>query len=505
MITVPTVQRKAALLAAFLTLVLLLVWRSGAHYRNPVGSESYLSKPANNHTVDSLFQAQVEFWKNFHKILEKSKPDCDSPKRMGTADAVGFDATKELQRPDLTAMPEEDVLKMRHAHSKFVNSLQAMAPKLKGAYRSGTRGIVSTAGGPYLPVFVISLQMLRRTGSKMPVEVLLSSKSEYESEICEGVLPELNAKCIVLTDILEASGHTKPIEHYQLKCFAMLFTSFEEFLFLDADAFPAYDPKDLFTNEPFISKGMVMWPDFWGSSASSKFYEISGQSVPPMSKRQSTESGEVLLHKGTHAKALLLATYYNYYGPSHYYILLSQGAPGEGDKETFCAAADALNMRYYQTSERVTVLGKPNKDGGCDGSAMVQFDPVQDYNQTSHGIWRVKDPGAGQKPRPFFVHVNYPKFNPATIFQEGGPTKDLEGKDARAWRMYQDTIDSFGYDLEQAYWEKIEWTACELETKFRSWQGQRDICARVKSYWNIVFGTPLERILEHHGSSKTTG
>ena len=155
MITVPTVQRKATLLAAFLTLVLLLVWRSGANYRDLVAgggeNESHLNQQAantnhRNHDNDPIFQAQIEFWKSFSKILDKTKPDVESPKRMGIANAVGFDANKDLQRPDLTAMPEEDVLKMRHAHSKFVNFLQAVDMKLQGTYVPKSRGIVSTAG-----------------------------------------------------------------------------------------------------------------------------------------------------------------------------------------------------------------------------------------------------------------------------------------------------------------------------------------------------------------------
>ncbi|KAK7679537.1 Golgi alpha-1,2- mannosyltransferase [Cerrena zonata] len=43
--------------------------------------------------------------------------------------------------------------------------------------------------------------------------------------------------------------------------------------------------------------------------------------------------------------------YYNYYGPDYYYPLLSQGAAGEGDKETFIAAAHKLKLPYYQVKE----------------------------------------------------------------------------------------------------------------------------------------------------------
>lgn len=40
--------------------------------------------------------------------------------------------------------------------------------------------------------------------------------------------------------------------------------------------------------------------------------------------------------------------YYQLYGPSIYYPLLSQGTLGQGEKETYVAAAMALNMSFYQ-------------------------------------------------------------------------------------------------------------------------------------------------------------
>lgn len=52
----------------------------------------------------------------------------------------------------------------------------------------GTKGIVSTAGGTY-PILVISLRMLRRTGSTLPIEIFLADEDEYEEYICDVVLP----------------------------------------------------------------------------------------------------------------------------------------------------------------------------------------------------------------------------------------------------------------------------------------------------------------------------
>jgi len=70
-----------------------------------------------------------------------------------------------------------------------------------------------------------------------PVEVFLSSPRDYEQFICEIVLPALNARCLILSDIL--GDDVGSFFMIQNKCVAILFSTFEEVLFLDADVFAA--------------------------------------------------------------------------------------------------------------------------------------------------------------------------------------------------------------------------------------------------------------------------
>jgi alpha 1,2-mannosyltransferase len=163
------------------------------------------------------------------------------------------------------------------------------------------------------------------------MEVFLASMEEYEEYICEGVLPSLNARCIVLTDILEMD-RSSDIIHSQLKSFALLFSSFEEVLWLDPGCFTLYDPAQLFKSEPFKSTGMIAWPDFWASTVSPLFYKISSQSTPSTSLRASTDAGKFLVSKKKHQESLLLMSYYTYYGRSHYNQLLSQANPSDAEK-----------------------------------------------------------------------------------------------------------------------------------------------------------------------------
>ncbi|CAI7567636.1 unnamed protein product [Penicillium pancosmium] len=476
-----SILRVRSLLAAIL-LASFLVW----------SFSRYTSAPTLDfgRTVPNLTTAQQSFWRSLHTLLEQHGPDTNPLVEDVKAPTEGFNADDDTKpRPDYVLVAREDVDTMREAHSNFLNALKskpessAKSSNLHLQYIPGTKGIVSTAGGSYLPVLVISLRMLRRTGSKLPMEVFLADGEEYEEYICDVVLPSLNARCIILSTILDASSSSSSsslpaakITKYQFKPFAMLFSSFEEILFLDADAFPLTPPEKIFTSDPFKTTGMITWPDFWSSSVSPTFYEIIGLPTPPaMNLRASTESGEFMLSKRTHSLTLILATYYNYYGPSHYWPLLSQGAAGEGDKETFVAAAMALDEPFYQVSQAICALGHRTAGGsGMAGSAMAQFDPMQDYARRSAREGKGMVSGGGNKPDVFFIHANFPKFNPATIFQSGHevqPVFDDEGAYTRAWTIPEDVIASLrlngnsGKDVEKAFWEEILWTACELEGK----------------------------------------
>jgi alpha 1,2-mannosyltransferase len=148
-----------------------------------------------------------------------------------------------------------------------------------------------------------------------------------------------------------------------------------------------------------------------------------------------------------------------------------------------------MDEPYYQVSEPIVAMGHRTKSG-LAGSAMVQFDPVEDYTLTQRGEWRVHGSKA-PAPRAFFIHANFPKFNPATVFDEQAvkPTFEDDGSYTRAWTIPEEVIGKFRTDVEKQFWKEILWTACELETKFRSWEGRDGICQRVKDYWNAMFPT----------------
>ncbi|KAH0066661.1 nucleotide-diphospho-sugar transferase, partial [Aureobasidium melanogenum] len=239
---------------------------------------------------------------------------------------------------------------LQTAHSKFVSTLKSWPDHLAEQIFSGT-GIVIVGGGEYFGPAIIGIHMLRRSGSDLPVQVFVADESEYEDKLCQDYLPKLGAECLILSDFIQGFEVT----HYQLKSLAMLLSSFERVLYLDSDSIPLLKPEtELFAAEPYTSTGLVIWPDFWISTESPSFYDVAGIGVmPPNLPKSSSEAGQLLINKRKHLKTLLLANYYNIYGPDFYYPLLSQGALGQGDKETFMAAAMVLNSSYYRVKTGV--------------------------------------------------------------------------------------------------------------------------------------------------------
>ena len=460
-------------------------------------------------TANALLDSQARFWRSLYQIILNNDPNCKNPPNPVVPQQldIGFDATQDRQRPEVLYMDTADIKRMREAHSNFVSDMKN-TPKMP--YEAGTRGVVLTGGFKQLPVLVISVRMLRRTGSDLPVEVFVADRADWDDQICNTVLPSLNAKCNLFSDIFQAAGSGVSIDRFQFKIMAILFSSFQDVLLVDSDAFPMHDPLPLFEEEPFKSNGLIVWPDFWYPSESPYYFGIAKiDTIPHLNERASIESGELMYSKAKHHMSLMLAAYYNYYGPTYYYPLLSQGAPGEGDKETFAWAATAIGEPYYAVHERVMALGRHDTNGDYLGSAMAQHDPVSDYNFTkAHGPPhdRNKDGDTGKDNhfdiqvsdvKPFFVHANFPKFDPSTIFDHQSPTQDTNGTNVRVWMDPARAVELFGFDAERRFWEEIKATACEYEDQFGTWKGKTGICQRTQEYCNDVFGgagpaTPLE-------------
>jgi alpha 1,2-mannosyltransferase len=505
---------RLPLILVFLIVGFNILWlrnfKPGRHPPPGEGEEVRNHTSITQDTVSS-FRQLIPFWRKLATSLESARPTCGPvtiyPPSPGNDDFFTYE-------PLFPNKPIPDRLKnftgdQEHAlflaHYAMRNSAQRLGPSLP--FDHDTTGIVTTAGAEYVPVLLVSLRMLRRTGCQLPVEVFLDSHAEYNVTLCEEILPSLNAHCRILLDIYNAADNAAPPKHFQYKVFSILFSSFQKVLFLDADAFPAHDPTPLFKNAPFTTHGLITWPDFWANSASAHYYHIAGFPEVPPATRYASESGQLMLDKEKHRQSLLMMVYYNYYGPDYYYPLFSQGGPGTGDKDTFLAAAMAVDAPFYQVKRPIWALGRwgPKKEGVFDAAAMAQADPMEDFEykapHRSHihkkAEWGKDDvsgehqkeqkflgghEGAPRTPRPFFVHCSMNKLDPAKVLHPFGKAFTSDGRMVRIYTTEDDgrsVIEAFGYDFEKRVWESIAVEACRTDEK---------LCGRVKKYFKTVFG-----------------
>jgi alpha 1,2-mannosyltransferase len=157
---------------------------------------------------------------------------------------------------------------------------------------------------------------------------------------------------------------------YLGKQLAILASSFQEVLFLDADNLPLKDPSFLFDDPSYTETGLLVWPDFWDSQVAPGTWEALG--VPLEDRpRGSFESGQMLLDKRRCWQPLLLAIYFNMQGKVFYPLF---STAGQGDKETLPLAWLALGRsKYGRVPHAVFAVGTVNIT--FNGVAMLQHAP----------------------------------------------------------------------------------------------------------------------------------
>lgn len=483
------------LLAGLCLLVIFFVFTRDGDVDLPASNDEYLLT-VEYEGESSWLDLQRQFWRQLYRDLETHRPDTTPlmhPKGIGLS--VPFNRSSTRKRPERLYMTSRQKKAVKQSHAAFVAKISARQYPLP--YRVGTRGIVTTVSRRYLNVAIVSIRMLRRTGSTLPVEIFLADWSEYDLDVCGYIMPSLGAACIVLEDIFDISmENSVNIKRYQFKVMSILFSSFEDVLFLDSDCFPVADPEYLFDERPFTNTGLIIWPDFWFASESPLFFEIAEIKAPDIRDNPSSESGEIMYSKRKHELGLLLAAYYNYYGPEFYYPLQAQGAPGEGDKETYVWAAKAMRGSFYTVKAAVHPLGYYTQNSDWRGSAMVQFDPAKDFalanDLSNEPLQEIYDP----RSRPLFLHVNTPKIDPGQIFipppyLSFGRTSPTLDSDLRMRRIWHDSKDGarnfFERDVEAEMWEEVKNIACQYERKLSAWADQIYICRNATIYYETVF------------------
>jgi hypothetical protein len=115
---------------------------------------------------------------------------------------------------------------------------------------------------------------------------------------------------------------------WQLKPYALINSTFEEVIMLDADQVPLIDPATIFEWPEYRETGAVFWPDVVDLSPENPVWRRLG--LEPR-KARSFESGQICMNKKTHWKPLAVALRINELADTFYQLVY-------GDKDTFLLA-----------------------------------------------------------------------------------------------------------------------------------------------------------------------
>ncbi|KAI4250761.1 MAG: hypothetical protein LQ352_005266 [Teloschistes flavicans] len=292
---------------------------------------------------------------------------------------------------DYLDMTVEEASDMRDQHAELTASLPSYPQGLFSGH-----GIVILAGGKYSEIAATTLGMIRLLGSRLPIEVWMIDRVEEKKGWCDELFLQ-GIACRFVSDYLQdmsAFSH-----HYQLKIAAIMCSSFAEVLFLDGDSMPVVNPDQIFHVPEYLKTGAVLWPDYWKATESPYTGYITGRSQEKDTQLpgfQTVDSGQMLWNKEKQWKVLCLSAYYNYFGPTYWYTLITQGGSGWGDKDTFSTALRALGAEWTMIPHHLQTQRYDDGTGHGKGSGMAMMQA---------------DPADMKEFKPLFLHSNFIKFS----------------------------------------------------------------------------------------------
>ena len=199
------------------------------------------------------------------------------------------------------------------------------------------RGIVICGGGVrYFTNAWVCVNMLRRHGCRLPIEVWHLGRNEMNNNMA-GLLKPLGVR--VVDGLRVRKKHpARILAGWELKPYSILYSTFREVLFLDADNVPTVNPEFLFDTAEFKRSGAIFWPDFEHITGKkpSAIWKSCGLRRP---RELEFETGQIVVDKMRCWKALRLCLWFNEHSDFYYQYL-------HGDKETFHLAFRKVGKSY---------------------------------------------------------------------------------------------------------------------------------------------------------------
>lgn len=229
--------------------------------------------------------------------------------------------------------------------------LGQLPPYPQGRFRG--RGVVICGGGSrYLTCAWVCINMLRRAGCRLPIELWQTTQFEMDRSLRELFAP-LDVTCIN-AEAMRRQHPVRRLAGWELKPYSIIHSSFQEIISLDADNMPLQDPTFLFESPQYKKSGAIFWPDFGSLEPDREIWKIC---QVQFHNEPEFESGQIVVDKQRCWRALQLTMHLNEYSDFYYQHV-------HGDKETFHMAWRMLDQEYAMVPH--PILGLP----GC----MCQHD-----------------------------------------------------------------------------------------------------------------------------------
>jgi glycosyltransferase involved in cell wall biosynthesis/ADP-heptose:LPS heptosyltransferase len=227
---------------------------------------------------------------------------------------------------------DQPLLTVDNARQRMEQYIKTI-PDYPGSFAG--RGIVTCAGGSvYFTCAWVCLNMLRRLGCRLPVQLWYLGPGEVDSEMT-AIMKRLDVECVDASEVRKRNP-ARRLKTYELKPYALLHCPFKEVLLLDADNVPLVDPAFLFDLPQFKEMGAIFWPDVGRLKANRPIWRICG--LEPRDE-QEFESGQIVIDKERGWRPLSLTMWFNEYSDFFYRYLL-------GDKDTFHMAFRKLGQPF---------------------------------------------------------------------------------------------------------------------------------------------------------------
>jgi len=162
------------------------------------------------------------------------------------------------------ARAEADFAHLLHSLPELAAQWEAKLSRRRWA----GRGIVVVAGGErYALLAQRLLHSLQHSGCKLPVEIFYLGREERECTAMDELVELAKTACaqVIFRDLLSSYPTLLDVSGYgyAAKALAIVASSFEEVLLIDADNQACCDPTFLFSVEQYTEAGALFWCDMY--------------------------------------------------------------------------------------------------------------------------------------------------------------------------------------------------------------------------------------------------